>query len=73
MALDVFDTPPESDAGEHAGRPYLCVLFECCQVYVRVYRRPDDPAYVVRCPKCLRTTHIRVGPQGSAQRFFIAG
>ena len=76
MALDVYDdgaTPaPESDAEPGAARPYVSILFECCNVYARVYRRPDDDAYHGRCPKCLRPVRLRVGPDGTPARIFRA-
>ena len=53
-------------------RPFLSVFFECCRVYTRVYRRPSQSFYVARCPKCLRATRVRIGPDGTEQRFFVA-
>lgn len=75
MSLDFYDEGPGlTDAPPHAadGRPYVCILFECCQVYARIYRQPDELTYVGRCPKCLRTLRMRVGPDGTANRFFRA-
>lgn len=75
MPLDLYDIPekPEDRRGTDAqGRPYICILFECCQVYARIYRKPDQLHYHGRCPKCLRTLHVRVGPQGTADRMFRA-
>ena len=53
-------------------RKYLGVRFECCRVYTRVYRRPGQMYYDVRCPKCLRNTRVRVAADGTSQRFFTA-
>jgi hypothetical protein len=53
-------------------RPYIGVLFECCGVYVRVYRRPDQMVYLARCPRCLRLARVRVGQDGTDARFFRA-
>jgi hypothetical protein len=76
MPLDVYDIPSDSDVpgGASPGgyRPYISVLFECCGVYARVYRRPEQRYYHGRCPKCLRTVHVRVGPEGTSARFFRA-
>jgi hypothetical protein len=75
MPLDFYDT---SDPGAHdsetaaQARPYVSILFECCHVYARVYRRPDEPVYRGRCPKCLKTAQLRVGPDGTRARFFRA-
>jgi len=55
-----------------APRPYIGVLFECCGVYVRVYRRPEQMMYLARCPRCLRVARIRVGNDGTDARLFRA-
>lgn len=54
------------------GRPYIGVLFECCGVYTRIYRRPDQQFYFGRCPNCLRTVRVRVGEDGTNERLFRA-
>ncbi len=54
------------------GRPYVGILFECCGVYTRVYRRPDQRYYVGRCPNCLRLVRLRVSPYGTSARLFRA-
>lgn len=59
-------------AQTHKGRPYLGVLFDCCGVYARVYRKPDQKAYTARCPRCLRAARVRVGPEGKSTRFLLA-
>ena len=69
--LDTYDTPP----GEHTSgrnRPYIGIVFECCGLYVRVYRRPDQTCYLGRCPNCLRTVRVRVAPDGINARLFRA-
>lgn len=53
-------------------RPYVGVHFECCNVYTRIYRRDDQTEYHGRCPVCLRTIRIRVGPDGTPTRFLRA-
>lgn len=60
-----------SDRGE-ARRPYIGVYFECCGVYLRIYRRPEQREYSGRCPRCLREVRVRVGPQGTTARMFRA-
>jgi len=52
--------------------PYLGVMFDCCHVYQRVYRRPGETVYRGRCPRCLRTLTFVVRPDGTASRFFRA-
>lgn len=66
------DHSPAGRSGSLVGRPYLCILFECCHVYTRVYRRPEEMLYTARCPKCLRAARIQVAPHGQTQRFFVA-
>lgn len=75
MPLDIHDEQP--DAGEIADkeerrRPYVSILFECCNVYARVYRNSGEQCYRGRCPKCLRTVQLLVGPDGTRARFFRA-
>ncbi len=70
MTMDIYD---DADAtGGTLQRPYLGILFECCGVYARVYRRPNQMVYRGRCPKCLRIVQVRVGPDGTRARFFRA-
>lgn len=73
MPLDIYDEQAD-ESPEHAGagRPYVCIFFECCNVYARIYRRPEHRVYQGRCPKCLRTVRLRVGPGGTPERFFRA-
>mgnify|MGYP001279641547 CR=1 FL=1 len=63
---------PDTDASPPAPRPYIGIHFECCGVYARIYRQPEAREYVGRCPRCLRTVRVRVGPQGTASRLFRA-
>ena len=52
------------------GRPYLRIYFKCANQYVRVYRRPEDPEYIARCPTCGLSKRFRVGSGGTGKRFF---
>ena len=73
MSLDVHDNSGErSQMPPGQRRPYVSILFECCNVYARVYRRPDQLYYRGRCPKCLRAVKLRVGPDGTPARIFRA-
>ena len=68
-------SPPETDAAVNPGaaaRPYIGILFDCCGVYVRVYRRPEQDEYTGRCPNCLRPVKVRVAPDGTNSRIFRA-
>jgi hypothetical protein len=59
-------------AAAPSSRPYIGILFECCGVYARVYRRPDQDHYRGRCPRCLARVEVRVGPDGVSTRIFRA-
>ncbi len=51
-------------------RPYLQILFECCQVYQRVYKDRSGQFYLGRCPRCLRQIRFRVARDGTPARRF---
>ncbi|MBE7707925.1 MAG: hypothetical protein E7Z88_04360 [Cyanobacteria bacterium SIG27] len=51
---------------------FLGILFECCNVYGRIYKNKEGTFYQGRCPKCMRTIKIKVGDGGTTSRFFKA-
>ncbi len=63
---------PTPSSSDHMHRPWIGIRFDCCGAYARVYRNPDATVYVGRCPHCLQTVTLRVGPGGTDQRFFVA-
>lgn len=51
---------------------FLGILFECCNVYRRIYLNKEKNAYEGHCPICRRIVKVRVGLDGTASRFFRA-
>ena len=51
-------------------RAFLGIWFDCCHVYGRLYKNQAGTMYVGRCPKCLRPVTVRIGGDGTSQRFF---
>ena len=47
-------------------------MFECCNIYQRVYINKERNAYEGRCPKCFTEVKVRIGTDGSDTRFFRA-
>ena len=64
-------TVEEKDA---RGRPFIGVMFDCCNVYVRVYKNRIGTAYVGWCPRCGKKVEARCGHggEGTDQRMFRA-
>ncbi len=55
---------------QFSSRPYLRILFECCQVYQRIYRDRGGAYYQGRCPRCLRAVRFNVASNGTSVRDF---
>jgi len=53
-------------------RKYLGIMFNCCNVYNRIYINKEGTAYTGFCPKCRRKVSIKVGEGGTDNRFFTA-
>lgn len=68
--LDAHDGVDRSSAD--AARPWLGIRFDCCNVYIRIYRNRDGTAYAGRCPSCGRAIRVPIGPEGTRSRFFVA-
>lgn len=52
--------------------PFLGILFECCNVYSRIYRNKEGTHYAGSCPKCGKRLKVRIGEGGTGTRFFKA-
>lgn len=53
-------------------KKFLGIMFECCNVYHRIYINKEDNAYEGRCPKCFAEVRALIGEDGSTSRFFRA-
>lgn len=53
-------------------RQFLGIMFECCNIYGRIYKNKEGTAYVGKCPKCLKNVMVKVGKEGTNNRFFRA-
>ena len=69
---EIEDANAGSSASGARSRSWIGVMFDCCGIYVRVYRNKSGTEYRGRCPQCLRAIRARVGPDGTASRFFSA-
>lgn len=69
--VDLYDQPPD-DPRATPVRPCIGVYFECCGVYSRIYRRPEQMEYVGNCPRCLAKLRVKVRADGTSQRIFRA-
>ncbi|MBB29826.1 MAG: hypothetical protein CME25_13095 [Gemmatimonadetes bacterium] len=54
-------------------RPFVGIVFQCCNVYGRAYVNKDSTAYTARCPRCSQPIRIAISSQGSSSRFFTSG
>ena len=54
------------------GRPWVAIQFKCCRCYTRIYRNRKATAYEGQCPKCGRRVKLKIGNNGTNQRFFEA-
>lgn len=63
--------PRDGAAQPRAQRPFLRIMFQCCNVYQRVYRDPSGSFYQGRCPRCLRTVRFEIAPDGISARDFV--
>jgi hypothetical protein len=53
-------------------KKFLGIMFECCNIYQRIYLNKEGNAYEGHCPKCFAEVKALIGADGSASRFFRA-
>ena len=53
-------------------KKFLGIMFECCNIYRRIYINKDGNAYEGRCPKCFGEVKVIIGRDGSEKRIFRA-
>ncbi|TWT42918.1 hypothetical protein [Botrimarina hoheduenensis] len=71
-SLDLTSEPPRAPRSTASPANFLGVTFECCGVYTRIYRNKNGDAYVGRCPRCLASLTVGIGPGGQSGRFYTA-
>jgi hypothetical protein len=53
-------------------RPFIGVIFKCCNIYSRIYINKKKSAFVGWCPKCGAKMEVLISPTGKKKNFFIA-
>jgi hypothetical protein len=53
-------------------RKFLSVIFECCNIYSRIYMNAAGTGYAGRCPRCLSEVRAKIGEGGTNCRSFRA-
>jgi len=60
------------EEANNSEKKFLGVMFDCCNVYGRLYKNQQGTHYQGRCPMCMRTVRAKIGEGGTSQRFFRA-
>jgi len=72
--VDRQGIPPERRFGglkeKRERRTFVGMLFDCCNVYSRIYVNRSKTAYVGWCPKCGRRAEVKIGKDGTDCRMF---
>lgn len=53
-------------------KKFIGILFECCNIYRRIYINKEKNGYEGRCPKCRGEIKVKIGQGGTDTRFFKA-
>ena len=57
---------------QRKSRPFLGIVFKCCNIYSRIHLNKKRTAFVGWCPKCAKPARVKVSSTGSESRFFSA-
>jgi len=55
---------------EKKPKPFLGIMFKCCNVYNRIYLNKNKDAFVGWCPKCAKKVTVKISPDGDDTMFF---
>lgn len=61
---------PAMPEDQKTSKPFLGIMFKCCNVYSHIYLNKDKDAFVGWCPKCAKKVTIKISPDGVDSRFF---
>lgn len=53
-------------------KKFIGIMFECCNIYRRIYVNKEKNAYEGWCPKCGGEVKVGIGADGTDTRFFTA-
>ena len=72
--MDSQGMPSQRRFGDHERkrekRSFIGMLFDCCNVYWRLYINRSRTAYVGWCPKCARKVEVKISKNGTDCRMF---
>lgn len=73
--IDIYDDQDfeeEEKEEQPQKRDFLGIMFNCCNVYSRIYKNKEGTAYEGVCPRCFKRVSVKIGKGGSDRRFFNA-
>ncbi|HAU60285.1 MAG TPA: hypothetical protein DHU78_00250 [Opitutae bacterium] len=63
-------SPQGSEFPNQHKRPFLGIHYVKCGTYGRIYRNKERNAYVGHCPRCMHPVRVKIGAEGTGNRFF---